>query len=59
MKIFLCGIFMMCGGEIGKVTPLLTLMSRLRYVGVLLGGRGRKLSSKVVVWAMGFVMSPC
>jgi hypothetical protein len=39
VKIFLCGIFIMCGG-IGEVTPPLTLSSRLRYVGVLLGGDG-------------------
>jgi hypothetical protein len=39
VKIFVCGIFMMCGG-IGKVTPPLTLSSCLRYVGILLGGVG-------------------
>ncbi len=39
VKIFLWGIFMMCGG-IGEVTPPLTLSSRLKYVGVLLGGEG-------------------
>jgi hypothetical protein len=39
VKIFLCGIFMMCGGN-GEVTPPLTLSSYLRYVGVLLGRDG-------------------
>ncbi len=39
VKIFLCGMFMMVGG-IGEVTPPLTLSSRLRNVGVLLGGDG-------------------
>ncbi len=34
VKILLC----LCGGGIGEVTPPLTLLSRLRYVGVLLGG---------------------
>jgi hypothetical protein len=38
VKIFLCGI--LCGGGICKGTPSLTLSSRLRYVGVLLGGDG-------------------
>jgi hypothetical protein len=39
VKIFLCSIFMMCGG-IGEVTPPLTLSSCLRYVVVLSGGDG-------------------
>jgi hypothetical protein len=38
VKIFLW-VFL-CVGGIGKVTPPLTLLSRLRYVGVLLGGDG-------------------
>jgi hypothetical protein len=37
--ILLCLVqFFLCVGEIGKVTPPLTLSSCLRYVGVLLGG---------------------
>jgi hypothetical protein len=40
VKIFLCGIFMRGGNRLGEVTPPLTLSSRLRYVGVLLGGDG-------------------
>ncbi len=36
--IFVCGIFYV--GGIGKVIPPLTLLSRLRYVGILLGGNG-------------------
>jgi hypothetical protein len=41
VKIFLCGIFSV--GGIDKVTPVsppLTLLSCLRYVGILLGGDG-------------------
>jgi hypothetical protein len=38
VKIFLCGI--LCVGGIGEVTPPLTLSSRLRYVGILLGRDG-------------------
>jgi hypothetical protein len=34
-----CVVFL-CVGGIGEVTPLLTLSSRLRYVGVFLGGDG-------------------
>ncbi len=39
VKIFLCGIFMMCGGN-DVVTPPLTLLLQLSYVGILLGGDG-------------------
>jgi hypothetical protein len=35
---YFCVIFLRCVGGIGEVTDPLTLLSRLRYVGVLLGG---------------------
>jgi hypothetical protein len=37
VKIFFCVVFL-CVGGIGKVTPPLTLLSCLRYVGILFGG---------------------
>ena len=35
---YVCVVFLWCVGGIGEVTPPLTLLSCLRYVGVLLGG---------------------
>ncbi len=39
MGSYFCVVFFLWVG-IGKVTPLISLLSRLRYVGVLLGGDG-------------------
>jgi hypothetical protein len=48
VKIYFCVVFLSCVGGIGEVTPPLTLLSCLRYVGVLLGGDGN-CPQKIVV----------
>jgi hypothetical protein len=41
-------MILLCVGGVGEVTPPLTLLSHLRYVGILLGGDGN-CPQKIVV----------